>query len=126
MTWTLISFKTSRELSKSAPYLRLKNSKRTSKYSLLRYRKTQKLNRIGTPEATLLNFSSILSQIIKKIGGAPLVKFFLKKSHNAEKTERGDPLGFSTSVLSENSKKIEGGSFGNFFSKKSLTEPKIL
>ena len=45
--------------------------------------------------------------------------FFEKKSHNAEKTERGDPLDFSTSVLSENSKKIEGGTlWGNFFRKK--------
>ena len=35
--------KTSRERPKSAPYLRLKNSKRTSKYSLLRYRKNPKV-----------------------------------------------------------------------------------
>ena len=33
----------SRERPKSAPYLRLKNSKRTSKYSLLRYRKNPKV-----------------------------------------------------------------------------------
>ena len=46
-----------------------------SKYSLLRHpKKTQKLNRIGAPEGTLLDFSSILSKIVKKIGGALLVK----------------------------------------------------
>ena len=54
---------TSRDRPKSAPYLRLKNSKRIS--------------------------------ICQSIGelGTLLLKFFLeKKSHNAEKTERGDPL----------------------------------
>ena len=35
--------KTSRERPKLAPYLRLKNSKRISKYSLLRYRKNPKV-----------------------------------------------------------------------------------
>ena len=60
----LLSFKlvwspnviTSQERPKSAPYLRLKNSKRTSKcQSILFYGtgKTQKLNRIGAPEGTL-------------------------------------------------------------------------
>ena len=29
-----------------------------------------------------------------------------------EKTEREDPLGFSTSILLQNSKKIEGGPLG--------------
>ena len=54
----------------------------------------------------------------KKIeGGALLVKKNLKKkSHKAEKTERGDPLGFFN-IRSVG--KIEGGPFGeNFFSKK--------
>ena len=59
-----------------------------SKYSLLRHpKKTQKLNRIGAPEGTLLDFSSILSKIVKKIGGALFVKKILKKSLNAQKTE---------------------------------------
>ena len=40
---------------------------------------------------TLWDFlTSILSQNIKKLKGDPLGKFFFeKKSHNAEKTERG-------------------------------------
>ena len=41
--------------------------------------------------------------------------FFEKKSHNAEKTERGNPLDFSTSVLSE---KLKGDPLGIFFEKK--------
>ena len=61
---------------------------KVSKYSLLRHpKKTQKLNRIGAPEGTLLDFSSILSKIVKKIGGALLVKKKLKESLNAQKTE---------------------------------------
>ena len=47
---------TSRERPKSAPYLRLKNSKRTSKCQRILFYgtgKTQKLNRIGAPEGTL-------------------------------------------------------------------------
>ena len=67
---------------------------KVSKYSLLRHpKKTQKLNRIGAPEGTLLDFSSILSKIVKKIGGTLLVKKNFEKkvsmpkklSLNAEK-----------------------------------------
>ena len=85
---------TSRERPKSAPYLRLKNSKRTSKYSFYGTGKTQRLNRIGTPEATLWNFSSILSQIIKKNWrrGTFGEKFFLKVSQ-CRKNWKGGPFG---------------------------------
>ena len=124
--------KTSRERPKSAPYLRLKNSKRTSKcQSILFYGtgKTQKLNRIGAPEGTLWDFSSILPQIIKKNWrrGTFGEKIFFEKSYNAEKTERGTLWDFSTSVLSENSKKLKGGPFGEFFffEKKSHRAEKI-
>ena len=41
-----------------------------------------------------------------------------KKSHNAEKTERGTLWDFSTSILLKKLQKIEGGHFGDFFSKK--------
>ena len=79
---------------KSAPYLRLKNSKRTSK--------CRSSGEFGT--------------FYEKI---------LKRSHNAKKTESGDPLGFfnihSVATLS----KIEGGPFGGKkFPKKSRTVPK--
>ena len=43
----------------------------------------------------------------------------LKKVSQCRKTERGDPVDFSTSILSENIKKLKGGPFGeNSFSKK--------
>ena len=47
-------------------------------------------------------------------------KNFEKKSHNAEKTERGDPLGFfNIRSVGKFQKKWKGGPFGeNFFSKK--------
>ena len=45
-----------------------------------------------------------------------------KKSHNAEKTERGTYWDFSTSILSQNSKKIEGGPLGNFFAGKIVSQ----
>ena len=76
----LIQFQTRRERPKSAPYLRLKDSKRTSK--------CQSIGELGTPF---------------------MKKKFEKKSHNAEKTESGTLWDFSTSILSENTKKIEGG-----------------
>ena len=41
-----------------------------------------------------------------------------KKSHNAEKTEREDPLGVFNSHFVTKQQKIEGGPFGEFFSGK--------
>ena len=53
--------------------------------------------------------------------------FLEKKSHNAEKTERGALWDFPTSILSQISKKIEGGTlWENFFSEKSLNAEKKL
>ena len=44
----------------------------------------------------------------------------MQKSHNAEKTERGDPLGLSNIRFVGTLQKIEGGPFGEiFFQKKS-------
>ena len=50
--------------------------------------------------------------------------FFEKKSHNAEKTERGTIWDFSKSILSKNIKKLgwDPSMKKNF--RKSLTEPK--
>ena len=42
-------------------------------------------------------------------------KNFLKKSHNAEKTERGTLWDFSTYILWQNIKKLKGDSFGENF-----------
>ena len=53
------------------------------------------------------------------------MNFFLKKSHNAEKTEREDPLGFFNIHSVAKLKKIEGGlSWGKSFFEKSRTVPK--
>ena len=74
----------SRDRSKSAPYLRLKNTKSTSK--------CQSIGELGT---LLWKF------------------FFRKKSHNAEKNLKGGTIwDFSNSILSKNIKKLKVGPFG--------------
>ena len=105
---------TSRDRPKSAPYPRLKYSKRTSKcqFTVLENRKAKKMDRVARrgplkrkknsqcrkklKGGTLWDFStSILSQNSKKkLKGDPLGKNFFskKKSRSAEKNERGDPL----------------------------------
>ena len=45
-------------------------------------------------------------------------KKFEKKSHNAEKTERGDPLGFFNIRSVGKFQKIEGGTLWGIFLKK--------
>ena len=53
--------------------------------------------------------------------------FFRKKSHYAEKTEKGDHLGFFKIHSVQKYQKLKVGPFGEKkFRKKSLTEPKIL
>ena len=47
---------------------------------------------------------------MKKLKGEIFI--FGKKSHSAEKTERGDPLGFSNTHSVAKQQKIEGGPFG--------------
>ena len=46
------------------------------------------------------------------------MKFFGKKSHNAEKIERGSLWDFSTSIQSENIKKLKGDPLVKFFFEK--------
>ena len=90
---------TIRERHKSAPYLRLKNSKRTSQCQVFSSTipENQKVGmnwraKRGDP----LDFSTFLSQNMsintKLKGGTPfevMKVFSKKKSHNAEKTGRG-------------------------------------
>ena len=122
--------KTSRERPKSAPYLRLKNSKRTSKYSLLRYRKNPKVEPNWHTRGDTLKFfiHSVANHQKKLKEGHFWRKIFFKSLTMPKKLKGGTLWDFSTSVLSENSKKIEGGTLWEkfFFRKKSLTEPKIL
>ena len=89
-----VGLETSRELHKSVPYLRLRNSKGTSKCQVFFFstRKTQKLHRIGALKGGALGFSiSILSQNFKKNErGKPLGRFFRKKNFTMKKqTGRG-------------------------------------
>ena len=83
----MYSAETSRERPKSAPHLRLKDSKRISKCQVFSYRVPEK-----PKSSALSDFSTFLSQNLKKTKGDPLktLKIF-RESHNAEKTE-GDFL----------------------------------
>ena len=117
---------TSRDRPKSAPYPRLKNSKKTLKcqvfsFTVLGNRKfyeknfskklhTQKNGQSGASgpasaspwraeRETLPKLSTVLSQLrrfCRKTKKLKVGKFlFSEKNLSAEKTERGDPLGFS-------------------------------
>ena len=96
---------TSRDRPKSAPYPRLKNSKRTSKcqFTVLENRKSKKYEPSGAPgpasaspwrakRGTLPKLSTFLSQL--KGGPFGEKTNFRKKVSQCRKTERGDPLGF--------------------------------
>ena len=92
------------ERPKSAPALRLKNSKRTSK-------------------------CQVLSSTVPELEKNP--KFFRNffevsgKSHSAKKCKRGAFGIFRTSILLQNRKKIEGGPFGDITKIcKKVTKPK--
>ena len=67
---------------------------KVSKYSLLRYRKNPKVEPNWRTRGDTLRFfiHSVANQKKLKEGTFGEKKFFEKKSHNAEKTERGDPL----------------------------------
>ena len=88
---------TSRDRPKSAPYLRLKNSKRTS-----------------------------ICQSIGELGTLLWNKFFGKKVSQCRKKLKGGPFGiFQHPFCRKTSKKLKGGPFREFFfRKKSLTMPK--
>ena len=102
MKMKLVSYNiTSRDRPKSAPYPRLKNSKRTSKFqSILFYSTKNFFKKSHNAEkkiewGTLWDFSiPSLSQNPKKLKGGPFgEKIFPKKSlAMPKKTERGDPL----------------------------------
>ena len=87
--------RTSRDRPKSAPYPRLKNSKRTSKFQTW----------------SILFYST--------------ENFFCKKSQNAEKNWKRGTLGIFLPSLSQNPKQLKGGPFGEkCFSEKSHAMPK--
>ena len=140
---------TSRDRPKSAPYSRLKNSKKTSKCQVFSftvfenqtfYEKkiskklhTQKNGPSGAPgpasaspwraeRGTLPKLSTFLSQLKgEPFGEKTNVRI---KVSQCRKTERGDPLGFFNIHSVAKHQKIEGGKF--LFSEKNLTVPKKL
>ena len=97
--------RTSRERPKSAPYLRLKNNKRTSKYSLLQYPFEEKLKK-----------NTIFFEIF-------LVS---RKSHSAETCKMGPFGSFLTSILLQNRQKNEGWTLWRYLRKKSHKAEKNL
>ena len=141
---------TSRDRPKSAPYPRLKNSKKTSKCQVLFYstRKSKFFEKIFFEKITYskkwTEWRAKVSQCRKTERGDPLRFFnihsvakhekieenknfhFREKISQCRKKLKGGTLwDFSTSILSQNIKKNAGGPFGeNFFSKKSLAVPK--
>ena len=88
-----VELETSRDRPKSAPYPRLKNSKKTSKCQVLFYstRKSKFFEK---------NFS-------KKITYSKKWTEWRAKVSQCRKTERGTLCGFSTSILSQNMKKLK-------------------
>ena len=132
--------KKSQDRPKSAPYPRLKNSKKTSKCQVFFYitRKSKILRKtffrkklhtqknwpsgapgpaIGSPwraeRGTLPKLSTFLSQL-----KGTLWKKIRKKVSQCRKTERGDPLVFSNIHSVAKQQKIEGGPFGEKNSRK--------
>ena len=120
---------TSRDRPTSAPYLRLKNSKRTLKrQGILFYsiRETQKLSRIGASGGRFETFHPLCRKSSKNWRGTRWWKNLLEKSliMSKKKLKGGILWDFSTSILSQIFKQIERGPFGDFFSKKSRNAEK--
>ena len=93
---------TSRDRPKSAPYPRLKNSKRTSKsqFTVLENQKAKKWTewRAGARASWRAKRGTFpkLSTFLSQLKGGPFGEktHFRKKVSQFRKTERGDPLGF--------------------------------
>ena len=97
---------------KSAPYLRIKIAKvlQSLKY-FLQYP----------------NNSKVAPKNVKVlVNWGPFYEKSRKKSHNAEKTERGTLWDFSTSILSQKIRKIESGTLLGIFFRKSHNVEKTM
>ena len=118
---------TSRDRPKSAPYPRLKNSKRTSKcqFTVLENRKTKKSGPSGSPGPANAapgalkgggGTSETVNIFVAVEGGTLRRKNkFSKKSLTMPKNRKGDPSGFLNTHSVAKHQKIEGG---NLFSEK--------
>ena len=95
--------KTSRDRPKSAPYPRLKNSKKTSKCQVFVYssRKSKIFRKFFLKKLHTKKMDRVARRgPLARTPGA-------LKSHNAEKLKGGTLWGFSTSILSQNMKKLK-------------------
>ena len=98
-------YETSWDRPKSAPYPRLKNSKKTSKCQVFSF--TVLENRKFF-EKFFFRKNYILKKMDRVARRGPLARApGALKSHNAEKLKGGTLWGFSTSILSQNMKKLK-------------------
>ena len=106
----------------SAPYLRLKNSKRTYKcqFTVLENPKTKKWTEWRAKRGTLPKLSTFLSQL--KRGGGFGEKTTFRKKVSMPKNWKGDPLGFLKTQSVVKYQKMNGGKI--FVFGKNLTVPK--
>ena len=121
----------SRKRPKSATYLRLKNSKRTSKCQVFSFTTPEKFFeksqwRKNLKRGTLWDFStSILSQNSEKIEGGPFGEFFSGKKSQCRKNWKGGPFGFFKPPFYRKTSKNERDPLvKNDFWNKSRTMPK--
>ena len=95
-----------------------------SKYSLLQYPKNPKVGPNWSTRRDPLRF------LIHSVANHQKIDHLVEKKlwknlYNAEKTERGDHLGFlNIHSVAKLQKKLKGDPLGNFFSNKSLAMPK--
>ena len=117
--------KTSRDRPKSAPYQRLKNSKRTFKcqFTVLENLKTKKMDRVAR-RGPLARAPAALKEGHFRNCLWRKNKFSKKKSHNGEKL-KGGPFGiFKHPICCKISKKLKGDPLERKIWEKSLTMPK--
>ena len=113
--------KTSRDRPKSAPYPRLKYSKKTSKCQVFVYssRKSKNFRNFFLKKLHTKKMDRVARRgPLARAPGA-------LKSHNAEKLKGGTLWGFSTSILSQNMKKLKKKKFFSFREKISQCRKKL-
>ena len=102
-----VCVKTSRDRPKSAPYPRLKNSKKTSKCQVFFYssRKSKTFRNFFLEKLHTKKMDRVARRgsLARALGALT--------SHNAEKLKGGTLWDFPTSILSRNIKKMQGGPF---------------
>ena len=93
-----MSSKVSQERPKSEPYLRLKIAKRLQSVKVFSSTVPKSWTDLARQGGPFEIFHSFCRKSSKKLKGDPLVIYIFLKSHNAEKTQREDPLVSSSFV----------------------------